>query len=119
MNAQMTRNEGCLSPRDIPTEPNAVISLDHMGPLNEKVAHILVCIDHITKYMDAVTVPSTSSTHYLDIMINRWISQFRVRSVIITDQAKRFVNKKTNQFHHRLGIAHQNSPTVLATIETD
>ncbi|KAL3181572.1 hypothetical protein MRX96_036691 [Rhipicephalus microplus] len=73
-NARTTRNEGCLIPRDIPTEPNAVISLDHMGPLNEKRDHILVCIDHATRYMNAVTVPSTSSTHYLDFMTNRWIS---------------------------------------------
>ncbi|KAL3203294.1 hypothetical protein MRX96_053258 [Rhipicephalus microplus] len=110
INARTTRNEGCLTPRDIPTEPNAVISLDHMGPLNEKGDHILVCIDHATRYMDAVTVPSTSSTHYLDFMTNRWIPRFGVLSVIITDQAKGFVNKKTNQFHRRLGIAHQNSP---------
>ncbi|KAL3248810.1 hypothetical protein MRX96_056350 [Rhipicephalus microplus] len=110
INARTTRNEGCLIPRDIPTEPNAVISLDHMGPLNEKGDHILVCIDHATRYMDAVTVPSTSSTHYLDFMTNRWIPRFGVPSVIITDQAKEFVNKKTNQFHRRLGIAHQNSP---------
>ncbi|KAL3242235.1 hypothetical protein MRX96_021347 [Rhipicephalus microplus] len=109
INARTTRNEGCLIPRDIPTEPNAVMSLDHMGPLNEKGDHILVCIDHATRYMDAVTVPSTSSTHYLDFMTNRWIPRFGVLSVIITDQAKGFVNKKTNQFHHRLGIAHQNS----------
>ncbi|KAL3259688.1 hypothetical protein MRX96_054104 [Rhipicephalus microplus] len=60
--------------------------------------------------MDAVIVPSTSSTHYLDFMTNRWIPRFGVPSVIITDQAKGFVNKKTNQFHHRLGIAHQSSP---------
>ncbi|KAL3182619.1 hypothetical protein MRX96_034534 [Rhipicephalus microplus] len=71
INARTTRNEGCLIPRDIPTEPNAVISLDHMDPLNEKGDHILVCIDHATRYMDAVTVPSTSSTHYLDFMTNR------------------------------------------------
>ncbi|KAL3216805.1 hypothetical protein MRX96_032784 [Rhipicephalus microplus] len=110
INARTTRNEGCLIPRDIPTEPNVVTSLDHMGPLNEKGDHILVCIDHATRYMDAVTVPSTSSTHYLDFMSNRWIPRFGVPSVIIMDQAKGFVNKKTNQFHHRLGIAHQNSP---------
>ncbi|KAL3204195.1 hypothetical protein MRX96_041367 [Rhipicephalus microplus] len=110
INARTTGNEGCLIPRDIPTEPNTVISLDHMGPLNEKGDHILVCIDHATRYMDAVTVPSTSLTHYLDFMTNRWIPQFGVPNVIITDQAKGFVNKKTNQFHRRLGIAHQNSP---------
>ncbi|KAL3185392.1 hypothetical protein MRX96_005551 [Rhipicephalus microplus] len=110
INARTTLNEGCLIPRDIPTEPNAVISRDHMGPLNEKEDHILVCIDHATRYMDAVTVPSTSSTHYLDFMTNRWIPRFGVPSVIITDQAKGFMNKKTNQFHRRLGIAHQNSP---------
>ncbi|KAL3178247.1 hypothetical protein MRX96_038757 [Rhipicephalus microplus] len=110
INARTTRNEGCLIPRDIPTEPNAVISLDHKGPLNEKGDHILVCINHATRYMDAVTVPSTSSTHYLDFMTNRWIPRFGVPSVIITDQAKGFVNKKTDQFHRRLGIAHQNSP---------
>ncbi|KAL3218919.1 hypothetical protein MRX96_031280 [Rhipicephalus microplus] len=110
INARTTRNEGCLIPCDISTEPNAVISLGHMGPLNEKGDHILVGIDHATRYMDAVTVPSTSSMHYLDFMTNRWIPRFGVPSVIITNHAKGFVNKKTNQFHHRLGIAHQNSP---------
>lgn len=81
------------------------------GPLNEKGDHILVCIDHATRYMDAVAIPSTSSLHYLDFMPNRWIPRFGVLSIIITDQARRFVNKRTSQFHHRLGITHANSPS--------
>ncbi|KAL3178498.1 hypothetical protein MRX96_038395 [Rhipicephalus microplus] len=60
INARTTRNEGCLSPCNIPTEPNAVIYLDRMGPLNKKGDHILVCINHAARYVDAVTVPSTS-----------------------------------------------------------
>ncbi|KAL3245906.1 hypothetical protein MRX96_058112 [Rhipicephalus microplus] len=92
INPRTTRNKGCLIPRDIPTGPNAVISLDDIGPLNEKEDPILVCINHATRYMDAVTVPSTSSTHYLDFMTNRWIPRLGVPSIIITDQAKRFVN---------------------------
>ncbi|KAL3222967.1 hypothetical protein MRX96_027860 [Rhipicephalus microplus] len=110
INARTTRNEGCLNPRGIPTEPNAVIYLEHIGPLNEKGDHNLMCIDHATRCVGAVTVPNSSSTHYLDFMSNRWIPRFGVPSVIFMDQAKRFVNKKTNQFHHRLGINHQNSP---------
>ncbi|KAL3182983.1 hypothetical protein MRX96_006777 [Rhipicephalus microplus] len=69
--------------------------------------------------MDAVTVPSTSCTHYLDFMINRWIPRFGVPSVFITDQAKGFVNKKTNRFHHRLRITHQNSPHRTGHNQTD
>ncbi|KAL3232061.1 hypothetical protein MRX96_022986 [Rhipicephalus microplus] len=81
-----------------------------MGLLGEKGDHVLACIDHATRCMDAVTVLSTSLTHCLDFMANRWIPRFGVPSVIITEQTKDFVNKKTNQFHQRLGIAHQNSP---------
>ncbi|KAL3210025.1 hypothetical protein MRX96_037504 [Rhipicephalus microplus] len=66
--------------------------------------------------MDAVTVPSTSSTHYLDFMTNRWIPRFGVPSVIITDQAKGFVNNKTNQFQSQTGNCSSELPTVLATI---
>ncbi|KAK8779210.1 hypothetical protein V5799_019450 [Amblyomma americanum] len=110
VNSRTTRAEGCLNPREIPSEPNVVISLDHMGPLDGNEGYVLVCIDHATRYMDAVAVPSTSSKHYLDFLTNRWIPRFGVPSIIITDQARGFVNKRTAQVHHRLGIQHVNSP---------
>ncbi|KAK8772978.1 hypothetical protein V5799_012489 [Amblyomma americanum] len=110
VNSRKTRAEGCLNPREIPSEPNVVISLDHMGPLDGNEGYVLVCIDHATRYMDAVAVPSTSSKHYLDFLTNRWIPRFGVPSIIITDQARGFVNKRTAQVHHRLGIQHVNSP---------
>ncbi|KAL3225684.1 hypothetical protein MRX96_025719 [Rhipicephalus microplus] len=87
VNTRTTRNQGCLSPHDIPTEPSAVIFLDQMGPRHVKGDHILICIDPTTKYMDAVTVPITSSAHYFDFMTNRLIPRFGVPSVIIMDQA--------------------------------
>ncbi|KAL3194966.1 hypothetical protein MRX96_015925 [Rhipicephalus microplus] len=73
INARTTRNEACLHPRDIPLEPNAVISPDHMGRPNEKGDHIIECINHAARYVDAVTIPSTLSTHYLDFMTNWFI----------------------------------------------
>ncbi|KAL3188253.1 hypothetical protein MRX96_003582 [Rhipicephalus microplus] len=50
--------------------------------------------------MDAVTIPSTSSTHYLDFMTSRWIPRFGVPSVIITDQVQeiRIVTVATAHF---------------------
>ncbi|KAL3187002.1 hypothetical protein MRX96_026096 [Rhipicephalus microplus] len=117
INARTTRNEGCLIPRDIPTEPNTVMSLDHMGPLNEKEDHILVCIDNATRYMDAVTVPSTSSTHYLDFMTNRWIPRFGVPSVIIMGQAKGIREHENQPIPSQTGNCSSELPTVLATIK--
>ncbi|XP_037528341.1 uncharacterized protein LOC119405545 [Rhipicephalus sanguineus] len=60
--------------------------------------------------MDAVIVPSTASTHYIDYLLNRWIPRFGVPEVIITDQARGFVNKKTASLHRRLGIEHMKTP---------
>lgn len=112
INARTTRSKGCLRPRPIPNEPNVVISLDHLGPIDtdEDKGYILVCVDHATRYMDAVAVPSTASTHYVDFLMNRWIPRFGVPEVIITDQARGFVNKRTTALHHRLGIEHVNTP---------
>lgn len=112
INARTKRSQGCLHPREIPNDPNTVISLDHLGPINdsEDEGYVLVCIDHATRYMDAIAVPSTASTYYIDYLLNRWIPRFGVPEVIITDQARGFVNKKTASLHRRLGIEHVNTP---------
>ncbi|KAL3209541.1 hypothetical protein MRX96_052338 [Rhipicephalus microplus] len=117
INARTTRNEGCLVPRDIPTEPNVVIFLDHMGPLNEKGDHIPVCIDHATRYMDAVTVPSTSSTHYLGL------HDKPVDSAIWSSQRHYYgpsqgIREQENQpIPSQTGNCSSELPTVLATIK--
>lgn len=112
INRRTTAKEGCLNPRDIPQEPNKVISLDHFGPLVEKEGntHVLVCIGHDTRYVDALAVPSTASIHYINFLTKRWIPRFGVTEVIITDQARGFVNRNTERFHRRLGITHTTSP---------
>lgn len=49
--------------------------------------------------MDAVAVPSTASTHYVDFLMNRRIPRFGVPEVIITDQARGSVNKRTTALY--------------------
>lgn len=112
LNQRTTVNEGVLLPRDVPETPNSVISLDHFGPLHESNGnwHVLICIDHATRYVDAVAVPSTSSAFYLDFLTNRWVPRFGVPHTVITDQARGFLNKRTATVHRRLGVTHLTSP---------
>ncbi|KAH6943951.1 hypothetical protein HPB50_000802 [Hyalomma asiaticum] len=51
INARTKRSEECLNPRDVSNEPNTIILLDHIGPLNEMEdkGYVLVCIDHATR----------------------------------------------------------------------
>ncbi|KAL1483330.1 hypothetical protein MTO96_012739 [Rhipicephalus appendiculatus] len=80
INRRTTTPEGSLQPREIPSDPNTVISLDHFGPLEERngYQHVLVCIDHATRYIDAVAVPTTAAMYYLDFLMNTWIPRFGV-----------------------------------------
>ncbi|KAH6943216.1 hypothetical protein HPB50_017640 [Hyalomma asiaticum] len=87
-------------------------SLDHIGPLNETEdkGYVLVCIDQATRYTDAIIVPSKASTHYIDYLLSRWVPRFGVPEVIITDQARAFVNKKTASVRRKLRIQHLKTP---------
>ncbi|KAL1447847.1 hypothetical protein MTO96_044206 [Rhipicephalus appendiculatus] len=80
INRRTTTPEGSLQPREIPSDPNRVISLDHFGPLEERngYQHVLVCIDHATRYIDAVAVPTTAAMYYLDFLMNTWVPRFGV-----------------------------------------
>ncbi|XP_040072706.1 uncharacterized protein LOC120844817 [Ixodes scapularis] len=108
INRRTTAKEGCLNPRDIPDEPNKVISLDHFGPMMEKEGntHVSVCIVHATLYVDASAVPSTAFIHYINFLTKRWIPRFGVPDIIIPDQARGFVNRNTKRIHRRLGVTH-------------
>ncbi|XP_042149481.1 uncharacterized protein LOC121837751 [Ixodes scapularis] len=72
--------------------------------------HVLVCIDHATRYVDASAVPSTASIDYINLLTKRWIPRFGVPEIIITDQARGFVNRNTKRIHRRLGVTHTTSP---------
>lgn len=70
VNRPTTLRQGLLLPLRVPEMPNSVISADHFGPLSEQNgnAHVLLCVDHATRYLDSVAVPSTSAVHYINFL---------------------------------------------------
>lgn len=103
-NRRTIAKKGCLNPRDIPKEPNKVIFLNHFGPMmeNKGNTHVLVCVDHATRYVDAWPVPSTASMHYIDYLTKRW-------KIIITNQARRFVIGNLKRMHQHFSIIYATS----------
>jgi hypothetical protein len=68
---------GLLQPILLPTRPFETIGIDHQGPLLETPSgnrHILFVIDYLTKWVEAIAVPSTATCHVIKLLkeiINR------------------------------------------------
>ncbi|XP_040072425.1 uncharacterized protein LOC120844621 [Ixodes scapularis] len=72
--------------------------------------HVLVCLDHATRYVNGSAVPNTVSIYYIKFLTKRWIPRLGVPEMIITDQARGFVNRNKEIIHRPLGVTHTRSP---------
>ena len=67
--------------------------IDFVGPLIETKRgniYVLVCIEHFTKWVDLIQLPSKFSAHVAGAFLENIISRYGVPAVVLTDQGTEF-----------------------------
>lgn len=103
---------GQMVARKIPDKPFATISADHIGPIavSHGCQHILVFIDHATRYIIACPVPTTSAINFQETMRREILDRYGPPYDLITDRGSAFTCKRSLAFYRRHDITHH--PTV-------
>ena len=80
--------------------PLQLISLDHVGPRewNGEMKYYLVCIDHATRFVVAVTLDEVSATSTRKALEERWINIFQAPDGILTDRGAVFREKRFQEY---------------------
>ena len=76
-----------------PSEPFTFWALDYMGPLPETHRgnkHILVLMDHFTKWCEAFPTPDQKASTVAKILVDRVFSRFGPPVVLHSDQGANF-----------------------------
>ena len=73
--------------------------------------HVLVMIDHFTKYAEAAPCMTASAEETCDPLINVWIARHGCPITFQSDNGKAFVGNLTEELTKRLQVAQAQSPT--------
>ena len=89
-----------------PKKPWLRIHVDHVGPFQGKT--ILVVIDAHSKWIEAVTVPSTSSAATIRVLRNLFPTH-GIPELLFSDNGTSFTSEEFKEFVQRNGIQHRTS----------
>ena len=67
--------------------------IDFAGPLPTTELgnkYVLVCIEHCTKWVELIALPSKSSAHVARAFMENFFSRYKAPRVVITDQGSEF-----------------------------
>jgi hypothetical protein len=76
-------------------EPFDCWGIDFMGPFPSLKSnlHILVCVDYVTKWVEAIACPANDAHTVVKFIKNNIFTRFGVPRVLISDGGKHFCNK--------------------------
>ncbi|PKI61268.1 hypothetical protein CRG98_018332 [Punica granatum] len=99
--------------------PFSMWGMDVIGPINPKASNghmfILVAIDYITKWIEAITLASVTAKAVARFLRRDVIAQYGVPATIITDNTKSLNNKVIDELCAQFKIQLRNStPAVEA-----
>ena len=89
------------------SEPFTFWALDYMGPLPETHRgnkHILVLMDHFTKWCEAFPTPDQKASTVAKILVDRVFSRFRPPVVLHSDQGANFESTLMHEVCDVMGI---------------
>ena len=92
-----------LHPWDWPKRPWARIHIDHAGPFQGKI--FLVVVDAHSKWLEVVTVPTTSSQATIKVLRTIFATH-GLPELIVSDNGTSFTSWEFQQFTKRNGIRH-------------
>lgn len=88
-------------------EPFTFWAMDYMGPLPESSRgnkHILVVVDHFTKWCEAFATPDQKASTVAPILISRIFSRFGPPAVLHSDQGRNFESVLMHEICNAMGI---------------
>ena len=103
---QKAPSEAPLHPWEWPKRPWTRVHIDHMGPFEGKT--VLVVVDAHSKWIEAVTVPSTSSAATIRVLRNL-IAAHGLPELIFSDNGTSYTSEEFKTFVEGNGIRHRTS----------
>jgi len=95
-----------LQPIEV-NEPFVFWAMDYMGPLPETARgnkHLLVVMDHFTKWCEVFPTQNQRASTVADILVNRVFSRFGPPTIIHSDQGRNFESNLMQEVCSLMGI---------------
>ena len=101
-----TSTKAPLKPIQV-SEPFLFWALDYMGPLSETAngnRHILVMMDHFTKWCEALSTKDQKASTVAKILVSWVFSRFGPPVVLHSDQGRNFDSTLMHEIYDMIGI---------------
>ena len=105
-NSPINRNTAPLGHISV-SQPFTFWALDYMGPLPETSRgnkHILVVVDHFTKWCEAFATPDQKASTVAPLLVSRIFSRFGPPAVLHSDQGRNFESTLLHEICNFMGI---------------
>ena len=81
------------------------IHIDIVGPFppSDGYTYILTCIDHFTRWPEAIPIREITAEAVAQAFLSGWIARFSVASTVTTDQGRQFESMLWQQLMQLLG----------------
>eukprot|EP00794_Sanderia_malayensis_P021278 gene21278-biopygen16313 len=89
------------------SEPFVFWALDYMGPIQETAngnKHILVVMDHFTKWCEAFATKDQKSSTVAKLLVSKLFSRFGPPTVIHSDQGRNFDSNLMHEVYNIMGL---------------
>lgn len=109
------RPVGFLHPIPPPSRLFESLNIDHLGPFKttaDRMQYIIVCVDYLTKWVEAEAVPDTCSSHVIRFLRRNIICRHGHPDRLVSDQGSAFTSKETAEAMEKWKVKH-----VFATAE--
>ncbi|KAK2390987.1 protein NYNRIN [Trifolium repens] len=110
------QRSGNISRRDempqkgiLEVEPFDCWGIDFMGPFpsSHSNLHILVCVDYVTKWVEALTCKANDSKTVVNFLKTNIFTRFGVPRILISDGGKHFCNKHLENLLFKYNVKHK------------
>lgn len=92
----------------LPANPMEVISMDFIGPFRPPDSggnrYVLVIIDHLTSWAEAIPTPGQSALEIIDAFTKHYLPRHGYPRVVINDNGQGFGSKAWSLFLHQAGV---------------
>ncbi|CAJ2644658.1 unnamed protein product [Trifolium pratense] len=90
-------------------EPFDVWGIDFMGPFpsSQSNVHILVCVDYVTKWVEATACQANDSATVVRFLKKNIFTRFGVPRILISDGGKHFINNHLENLLRKYNVKHK------------